>query len=71
MASHTASARASALLSIADVAVQLQLSTKTVHRMIKRGDLPAHRLGRQIRITLYDLLGLMHRTRAMVSTQFQ
>ncbi len=38
------------LLTIPEVAELLQVSTKTVRRMIASGDLPAHRLGRQWRI---------------------
>ena len=39
------------LISIAEAADRLSLSTKTVRRMISRGDLPARRIGsRTIRI---------------------
>ena len=61
-------ARAPVLLTIADVADQLQVSTKTVRRMITRGDLPVHRLGRQIRVAPHDLGAFLHRSREMVST---
>jgi excisionase family DNA binding protein len=37
------------------VAEQLGVSTKTVRRWITAGDLPAHRLGRQLRISNADL----------------
>ena len=43
------------LLSIGDVADILQVSDKTIRRWIERGELPIHRLGRQIRISADDL----------------
>ena len=42
--------------SIKRVADYLEVSTKTVRRWIGRGDLTAHKIGRQIRITEPDLL---------------
>jgi excisionase family DNA binding protein len=47
------------LISISEAAARLSLSTKTVRRMITRGELPARRLGaRSIRIDASDLTGL-------------
>jgi excisionase family DNA binding protein len=43
------------MLTVDDVAQQLQLSPKTVRRMIARGDLTAHRIGRQLRVAPTDL----------------
>ena len=43
------------LLSIAKAAVQLDVSVKKVRREIKLGALPIHRIGRQIRISEWDL----------------
>ena len=40
----------SSLLTIPDIAVLLQVSTKTVRRLIDRGELDAIRIGRSIRI---------------------
>ena len=40
---------------IAEVAVKLAVSQKTVRRMIDRGDLRAQRVGRLLRIRAYDL----------------
>jgi len=40
----------SSLLTIANVAALLQVSTKTVRRLIERGELDAIRIGRSIRI---------------------
>ena len=40
----------SSLLTIANVAASLQVSTKTVRRLIDRGELDAIRIGRAIRI---------------------
>lgn len=44
------------LYTIIEVAKLLKVSTKTVRRWIDAGDLIAHRLGRQLRITESDLL---------------
>ena len=38
-----------------EVAAHLQLSTKTLRRWIKAGDLVAHRIGRKLRISENDL----------------
>jgi excisionase family DNA binding protein len=38
-------------LSVAEVAKRLDVSTKTVRRMIDRGDLPAHRVGKLVRVS--------------------
>jgi excisionase family DNA binding protein len=43
------------LLTISQTAEHLQVSTKTIRRWIKAGDLIAHRLGRQWRISHADL----------------
>jgi excisionase family DNA binding protein len=49
------------LLTIRDVADLLQISTKTVRRLIARGELPAHRLGRQWRIAPAELERFLRR----------
>jgi excisionase family DNA binding protein len=43
------------LLTIGQVAETLQISTKTVRRWVEGGDLIAHRIGRQWRISEADL----------------
>jgi excisionase family DNA binding protein len=43
------------LLTIKDVADILQVSDKTVRRWIDAGDLVAHRVGRQLRVSQGDL----------------
>ena len=43
------------LLTIDDVATVLSVSTKTVRRMIGRGELPHIRVGRQVRVRWEDL----------------
>ena len=42
------------LLSMHDLAERLCVSTKTISRWIKAEELPAHRLGRQLRISEED-----------------
>ena len=43
------------LLTISDIAERLQVSTKTIRRWIKKGDLIAHQLGSQWRISKVDM----------------
>jgi excisionase family DNA binding protein len=43
------------LFTVAEIAKLLKVSTKSVRRWIEAGDLIAHRLGRQLRITESDL----------------
>ncbi len=43
------------LLTAADVADELRVSTMTVYRLVRRGDLPAVRVGRNYRIRRRDL----------------
>ena len=43
------------LLTVSEVAEVCRISTRTVRRWIERGELPAHRLGRQLRISEKDL----------------
>jgi len=52
------------LLSIETVAETLDVSTKTVRRWISQGELPVHRLGRQLRISEGDLAVFIARSRA-------
>ena len=51
------------VLTIAQVADKLQLSIKTIRRWIAARDLPAHRLGRQFRISEGDLRGFLAQRR--------
>ena len=44
-----------ALLTIADVAERIVASTRHVRRLIERGDLPVHRIGKLVRISEDDL----------------
>ena len=50
------STRLPQFLSVRAFAEQVDVSTKTVGRWIKSGDLHVHRLGRQIRITEEDAI---------------
>lgn len=43
------------LLTAAEVADQLRVSTMTIYRLIRRGELPAVRVGRNYRIRTRDL----------------
>ena len=51
------------LLSVATVALHLDVSDKTVRRLIKSGELPVHRIGHQIRINESDLAAYIARSR--------
>ena len=59
MTDRTSPSAASASLpifyTIDQIATHLQVSTKTLHRWIKAGDLVAHRIGRKLRISESDL----------------
>jgi excisionase family DNA binding protein len=43
------------LLTAGEVAEQLRVSTMTVYRLIRRGELPAVRVGRNYRVRVEDL----------------
>lgn len=47
------------LLTAAEVADRLRVSTMTVYRLIRRGDLPAVRVGRNYRVRAVDLEGYL------------
>ena len=49
------------LLSVADAAAHLRVSTKTVRRLLARGELGASRVGRQLRISRSELLAYLRR----------
>jgi excisionase family DNA binding protein len=46
---------ASRLLTVAEVAAALRVSTMTVYRLINAGDMPAARIGRSFRVRTEDL----------------
>lgn len=52
------------LLSVRAVAEQLGISDKTVRRTIATGALPAHRVGRLVRVSADDLLLFLAQRRA-------
>jgi excisionase family DNA binding protein len=43
------------LLTVEQVAERLSVSTRTVRRLIDSGELPAHRMGRMVRVSVDDL----------------
>ncbi|WP_397584995.1 helix-turn-helix domain-containing protein [Sphingorhabdus sp.] len=49
------------LLTIAEVALYLRVSDRTVSRLIRKGQLPALRIGRAVRILHSDLLEMLDR----------
>lgn len=51
------------MMTIGEAAAFVAVSTRTVRRWIKDGDLIAHAFGRQWRITRADLLDFVHRHR--------
>ena len=55
------------MLTIDDIAAKLQLSNKTVRRLIARKKLAAHRIGGQLRVSPDDLLAFIHCGRVGVS----
>lgn len=53
--SPSSSRTAPRLLTVFEAAEFLRLSDKTVRRMITRGDLASHRIGRSLRLYEHDL----------------
>lgn len=51
----SAPAHSAAFLTAEEVADQLRVSTMTVYRLIERRELPAVRVGRQVRVAATDL----------------
>jgi excisionase family DNA binding protein len=58
-----APARVPPMLTVADVAERLRVSTKTVRRAIEAGDLHVHLIGRQHRVAEDDLMLFVTRRR--------
>ena len=52
------------LLSVEETAHELHVSTKTVRRLIDRGELGAHRIGRCLRVSADALRLYLNRSRA-------
>ena len=52
------------LLTVGEVAAELRVSRTTVHRLIRRGELRAHALGAQYRVTRQDLEAFLSAARA-------
>jgi excisionase family DNA binding protein len=50
-------------LKVAEVAVRLDVSPKTVRRMIDRGELHAHRIGRLVRVSERSLADCLRKAR--------
>ncbi len=57
------------LLTITDVADRCSVSVKTVRRWIAAGDLVAHRLGQQLRVSEADLAAFLALRRQVVWPQ--
>ncbi len=50
------------LLTLPEVAARMSVSIKTVRRLIERGNLRVHRIGRAIRVSEDELVLLLHHT---------
>lgn len=55
MSEHEGSGPVGPLLTVAEVASALRVSTMTVYRLVQAGQLPALRVGRNYRIRQHDL----------------
>jgi excisionase family DNA binding protein len=53
------------LLTVDSVAKRLDVSVKTTRRLIDRGDLPVHRIGRLIRVSESDLFLYLEHSRLL------
>jgi excisionase family DNA binding protein len=58
------------LLSIAQVALNLGVSQKTVGRLIKDGQIPIHRIRGQVRISEADLAAYLARSRVYLMANY-
>ena len=50
-------------MNVESVAKSLDVSETTVHRLVNRGELPAIRVGRQIRISTDDLIRYVNQSK--------
>ena len=64
MSTHTATCEGTVPLSPADAARLAQVPRDTVYREIERGQLPAHYVGRRLRIDSADFRAYLDRERA-------
>lgn len=55
----------SGLLTVAAVAERLAVSRAMVYRLVDRGDLPAHRIGRAVRVPLAGLDAYLSRCKVL------
>ncbi len=55
-------------MSTPDVAKYLGVNTRTVYRLIDEGELPAHKIGRVIRLQESDVLEFIERSRITPGT---
>jgi len=60
---HSDRRQAPPLLTVAEAAERLRVSTKTIRRQIAAGTLAAHRIGRSVRIAEPDLVQLLRISR--------
>ena len=51
------------LLTVAEVATALRVTTKTVYALLHRGELRGFRIGRSIRVRRDDVAGFVERSR--------
>ena len=56
----------SPLLTVRDAAARLQVSERTLWRLIARGELAIHRVGRSVRIAPSDLGALLEGSRSVI-----
>ena len=64
MTKHRPSTSGPRLLRISEAAADLRVSEKTVRRLINRGELRPHRIGRALRVSGEDLSLYLSRCRA-------
>jgi excisionase family DNA binding protein len=64
------SSHAEPLLDLDAVATRLGVSSKTVRRLIDRGELAVHRIGRLLRVSEMDLQSYVARRRQIQSKEY-
>ena len=56
------------LISLADASRLYKVSRRTIERLVKRGDLPYHRVGKQIRLLPSDIKSATYRHNSATDT---
>ncbi len=59
------------MLTVREVAERLKVSTKTVYRLVYRGELPAYKVGRSVRVQEEDLKSFLEKQRVPTPRRYR